>query len=76
MYSSWERGTVENTNGLIRRDFPKGTNFSLVDEKYFQFRIGLMNQRVRKCIGFKTPDEEFFHRESFWDMQKRLRSKV
>ena len=71
-YSSWERGTIENTNGIIRRDFPKGTNFSLVDEKEFEFRIVLMNIRPRKSIEFKTPDEVFFNRESFWDMRKRL----
>ena len=71
-YSSWERGTIENTNGIVRRDFPKGTNFSLVDEKEFKFRIDLMNIRPRKCIGFKTPDEVFFNRESFWEMKKRL----
>ena len=65
-YSSWERGTIENTNGLIRRFYPKGTNFSLVDEKEFQFKIGLMNLRPRKCLDFKTPDELFYNRESFW----------
>ena len=73
-YSSWQRGTVENTNGIIRRDFPKKTDFSKVDEKHFQFRIELMNQRLRKRIGFKTPYELFFNKPSFWDTHFRLRS--
>lgn len=56
-YSSWERGTNENTNGLVRRYFPKGTDFSLVsDEEVAQVEYAL-NTRPRKRHGFKSPLE-------------------
>ena len=56
-YSSWERGTNENTNGLIRRYLPKGTDFNLVDEKYLMKIQEKLNNRPRKIIGYKTPKE-------------------
>lgn len=56
-YSSWERGTNENTNGLIRRFLPKGTNFNEIDEKELLFIQEKLNNRPRKIIGFKTPKE-------------------
>jgi len=56
-YSSWERGTNENTNGLIRRYLPKGTNFNEIDEKNLQNIQEKLNNRPRKIIGFKTPKE-------------------
>ena len=56
-YSSWERGTNENTNGLIRRCLPKGTDFNLVDEKYLMKIQEKLNNRPRKIIGYKTPKE-------------------
>lgn len=56
-YSSWERGTNENTNGLIRRYFPKGTNFNEIDLKKLQTIQGKLNNRPRKIIGYKTPKE-------------------
>lgn len=56
-YSSWERGTNENTNGLVRRYFPKGTDFRNVsDEAIAQVEYAL-NTRPRKRHGFKTPLE-------------------
>ncbi len=71
-YHSWERGTIENTNGIIRRVYPKKTDFNLVDEKEFQYRIDLMNFRLRKRIGFKTPDELFHDRDSIWKTMKKI----
>ncbi|SFZ95332.1 Transposase and inactivated derivatives, IS30 family [Flaviramulus basaltis] len=56
-YSSWERGTNENTNGLIRRYLPKGTDFNLIDEKLLMQIQLKLNNRPRKIIGFKTPQE-------------------
>lgn len=56
-YSSWERGTNENTNGLIRRYLPKGTDFNEIDEKTLQIIQEKLNNRPRKIIGFKTPQE-------------------
>jgi transposase, IS30 family len=56
-YSSWERGTNENTNGLIRRFFPKGTDFSKVTRKQLQHAQNNLNNRPRKVLGYKTPNE-------------------
>ncbi|MDT0644958.1 IS30 family transposase [Zunongwangia sp. F363] len=56
-YSSWERGTNENTNGLIRRYLPKGTNFNNIDEKQLKIIQDKLNNRPRKILGFKTPQE-------------------
>jgi len=56
-YSSWERGTNENTNGIIRRDFPKGTDFNLIDEKQLLKLQHKLNNKPRKIIGYKTPKE-------------------
>lgn len=56
-YSSWERGTNENTNGLIRRYLPKGTDFNLISEKQLMVIQEKLNNRPRKIIGFKTPKE-------------------
>ena len=56
-YSSWERGTNENTNGLIRRYLPKGTKFNEIDLKKLQNIQEKLNNRPRKIIGYKTPKE-------------------
>ncbi len=56
-YSSWERGTNENTNGLIRRYLPKGTDFNKIDEKQLRIIQEKLNNRPRKIIGYKTPKE-------------------
>ena len=56
-YSPWERGTNENTNGLIRRFLPKGTNFNDVSEEQLQIIEDKLNNRPRKVLGFKTPLE-------------------
>lgn len=55
--SPWERGTNENTNGLIRQFFPKGTNFRKVSRKEIKRVQHLLNGRPRKVLGFKTPYE-------------------
>jgi len=56
-YSSWERGTNENTNGLIRRYLPKMTDFKNVDIKQLKMIQYKLNSRPRKVLGFKTPLE-------------------
>jgi len=58
-YSSWERGTNENTNGLIRRFFPKGTDFSKVSEQELKTVQEKLNNRPRKVLGYRTPNEVF-----------------
>lgn len=54
-YSSWERGTNENTNGLIRRFFPKGTDFNTITLKQIKDAEYKLNNRPRKVLGYKTP---------------------
>ena len=56
-YSSWERGTNENTNGLIRRFLPKKTNFNKVRESKLNTIETLLNNRPRKILGYQTPAE-------------------
>jgi transposase, IS30 family len=56
-YSSWERGTNENTNGLIRRFLPKGTDFNKVTMEQLKTIENNLNNRPRKVLGFKTPNE-------------------
>ncbi len=59
-YSSWERGLNENTNGLIRQYFPKKHDFTTITEKDISMVINKLNNRPRKCLGFKTPNQVFF----------------
>ncbi len=56
-YSSWERGTNENTNGLIRRFLPKGTDFNDVSIEELKRIESNLNNRPRKVLGFKTPNQ-------------------
>ncbi len=59
-YSAWQRGTNENTNGLLRRYFPKGTDFSKIKKKQIAFVAQKLNNRPRKCLSYRTPQEVFF----------------
>lgn len=56
-YHSWERGTNENTNGLIREYFPKKTDFTIIPDSELRTVQDLINNRPRKRLGFKTPAE-------------------
>lgn len=56
-YSSWERGTNENTNGLIRRFLPKKTDFKLVSESQLKNIQDKLNSRPRKILQYQTPEE-------------------
>ena len=58
-HSPWERGTNENTNGLVRHYFPKGTRFSQVNHYQVQDVQDKLNHRPRKRLGFQTPHEAF-----------------
>jgi IS30 family transposase len=58
-YSPWQRGTNENTNGLIRRYFPKGTDFSKLTRKEIKAVQDSLNGRPRKILGYLTPFEVF-----------------
>jgi IS30 family transposase len=56
-YCAWQRGTNENTNGLIRQYFPKGTELVTVPKRKFEKVQNLLNNRPRKRLGYKTPCE-------------------
>ncbi len=58
-YTAQERGTVENTAGLIRRRFPKDTNFGTVSRREVKAVQYWLNHRPRKVLGYKTPAEAF-----------------
>jgi IS30 family transposase len=60
-YSAWERATNENMNGLIRQYFPKKRNFATITQQEIEFVMERLNNRPRKCLGFKTPNEVFFN---------------
>lgn len=59
-YSSWERGTNENTNGLIRQYFPKQMTFDSITDEEVEAVAHRLNQRPRKRLNFKTPYEVFY----------------
>lgn len=56
-YSSWERGTNENGNGLIRQYFPKGSSFEDMTDEQVAFVEDRLNDRPRKCLDYETPRE-------------------
>lgn len=59
-YSSWERGTNENTNGLIRQYFPKDRDFTTITDQEISTVQDKLNNRPRKCLGMKTPNQLLF----------------
>ncbi len=59
-YASWERGLNENTNGLVRQYFPKKHDFTTVTEAEVERVTERLNNRPRKTLGFRTPNEVFF----------------
>jgi len=58
-YHSWEKGSVENIIGLIRQHLPKKTDFSEVSHDSIMAIENRLNNRPRKCLGFRTPKEVF-----------------
>jgi len=56
-YSPWQRGTNENTNGLLRQFFPKGSSFADITDEMLQAVVELINNRPRKRLGFRSPAE-------------------
>jgi IS30 family transposase len=59
-YASWERGLNENTNGLIRQYFPKQHDFTSITQHQIERVMNKLNNRPRKTLGIKTPNQVFF----------------
>lgn len=60
-YSSWQRGTNENTNGLVRQYFPKRSDFALIPDDLVHWVNCSLNNRPRKTLGYRTPSEVLFN---------------
>jgi len=58
-YAAYQRGTNENTNGLIRRYLPKGKSFADLTQSQLDTIVDKINNRPRKCLGYRTPNEVF-----------------
>jgi len=58
-YAAWERGTNENTNGLVRQYFPKGSDFLSITDDQISFVKERLNGRPRKCLDFQPPTMVF-----------------
>jgi len=64
-YASWQRGLNENTNGLIRQYFPKNTDFRTLTPEDIKMVMDKLNNRPRKSLDFKTPNQVFFNDNHF-----------
>lgn len=58
-YHAWERGTNENTNGLLRQYLPKDSDLSVLTDEQLRSYVSALNHRPRKCLGYKSPFEVF-----------------
>lgn len=59
-YHSWERGSNENLNGLVRQYFPKKMDFADLTDRQVRVVQAKLNNRPRKRLGYRTPNELFF----------------
>ncbi len=58
-YAAWQRGCNENTNGLLRRYFPKGSDFRAITDEVLASVVKKLNHRPRKRLDYQTPHEAF-----------------
>jgi IS30 family transposase len=56
-YAAWQRGTNENTNGILRHYYPKGFDFTTISEEELELVVKTINNRPRKCLNYRTPAE-------------------
>ena len=75
-YQPWQRGTNENTNGLLREYFPKSYDFNALSDEDLQKVVEQLNRRPRKCLGYRTPQEVYFssmlHSSSLFKLVKNF----
>lgn len=74
-YHSWEKGTVENTNGEIRKDLPKGSNISKYSLSFFKSIEKKLNDRFMKCLQYQTPFEVLEKHRKLKKLRRNRRSK-
>lgn len=60
-YSSWQRGSNENSNGLLREFYPKKSDLAKVNQSELTYNLFLINSRPRKCLGWISPIQVFLH---------------
>lgn len=71
-YHSWEKGSIENLNGIIRKYIPKGSDLSNYDEEYISLVKDKCNQRYMKVLKYKTPEEKLEeHRKRKLNIKKQ-----
>lgn len=70
-YHSWERGTNENTNGLLRQYFPKGMSLDDVTDETLQTIVNRINKRPRRVLGYSTPEEIFVRAKNYQERKSR-----
>jgi transposase, IS30 family len=56
-YAAWQRGTNENTNGILRHYYPKGFDFTTISDEELEVVVKKINNRPRKCLGYRSPAE-------------------
>jgi IS30 family transposase len=61
-HSPWQRGTIENTNGILRRDMPRKSDITDYTDHDIQMIQTLLNSTPRKCLGYRTPTEAFIQK--------------
>ena len=65
-YRSWEKGGVENYNGLVRQYFPKGSDFTGITSQRLQEVEDELNERPRNILGYESPNDLLDHLQVSW----------
>jgi IS30 family transposase len=75
-YSSWQKGSVENANKMLRRYFPKGTDFSTVSQAQVDRAVARINQKPRKILGYKSAIQVAYEKGIISSQRKALSEMV